>query len=114
MMRLSEAAAMLGVPFAGADVEVLRVSTDSRTIQPGDLFIALRGEKFDGGAFAAQALKQGAAGVVLEHAQAPEIGHAIRVDDTRLAAVRQLELQHALQLRADVRIVDRDRHLDAV
>jgi UDP-N-acetylmuramoyl-tripeptide--D-alanyl-D-alanine ligase len=85
MMRLSEAAAMLGVPFAGADAEVLRVSTDSRTIQPGDLFIALRGEKFDGGAFAAQALKQGAAGVVLEHAQAPEIGHAIRVDNTRLA-----------------------------
>ncbi|MDQ1314672.1 MAG: UDP-N-acetylmuramoyl-tripeptide--D-alanyl-D-alanine ligase [Pseudomonadota bacterium] len=85
MMRLSEAAAMLGVPFAGADAGVLRVSTDSRTIQPGDLFIALRGEKFDGGAFAAQALRQGAAGVVLDAAQAPEIGAAIRVGDTRLA-----------------------------
>ena len=85
MMRLSEAAAMLGVPFAGPDADVVRVSTDSRTIRPGDLFIALRGEKFDGGNFAAQALQQGAAGVVLDHAQAPEIASALRVDDTRLA-----------------------------
>ena len=88
MMRLSEAAAMLGVPFAGADADVLRVSTDSRSIQPGDLFIALRGEKFDGGAFAAQALQQGAAGVVLDATQAPAIASAIRVDDTRLALGR--------------------------
>ncbi len=87
MMRLSEAAAMLEVPFTGADAEVLRVSTDSRTILPGDLFIALRGEKFDGGAFAAQALQQGAAGVVLDRTQAPAIA-AIRVDDTRLALGR--------------------------
>src|SRR5574340_1149255 len=88
MMRLTEAAAMLGVPFAGQDAEVLRVSTDSRNIQPGDLFIALRGEKFDGGAFAAQALQQGAVGVVLDAAQAPDIAAAIRVDDTRLALGR--------------------------
>ncbi len=88
MMRLSEAAAMLGVPFAGPDAEVLRVSTDSRTMRAGDLFIALRGEKFDGGTFAAQALQQGAAGVVLDAVQAPEIAAAIRVDDTRLALGR--------------------------
>ena len=88
MMHLSEAAAMLGVPFAGRDAEVLRVSTDSRSIRPGDLFIALRGEKFDGGTFAAQALQQGAVGVVLDHVQAPGIGEAIRVDDTRLALGR--------------------------
>ena len=88
MFRLSEAAAMLGVPFAGADAPVLRVSTDSRSIQPGDLFIALRGEKFDGGAYAEDALRQGAAGVVLDHAQAPAVTQAIRVDDTRLALGR--------------------------
>jgi UDP-N-acetylmuramoyl-tripeptide--D-alanyl-D-alanine ligase len=87
-MKLSEAAQMLGVPFAGDDVEVLRVSTDSRAIQPGDLFIALRGEKFDGGTFAAQAQQQGAAGVVLDHAQAPGLTQAIRVDDTRIALGR--------------------------
>jgi UDP-N-acetylmuramoyl-tripeptide--D-alanyl-D-alanine ligase len=85
MMRLAEAAAMLDVPCNGADADVLRVSTDSRSIQPGDLFIALRGEKFDGGNYAAQALKQGAVGVVLDRTQAPDIVTAIRVDDTRLA-----------------------------
>ncbi len=85
MMRLAEAAAMLDVPCNGADADVLRVSTDSRSIQPGDLFIALRGEKFDGGNYAAQALQQGAVGVVLDRTQAPDIATAIRVDDTRLA-----------------------------
>jgi UDP-N-acetylmuramoyl-tripeptide--D-alanyl-D-alanine ligase len=79
---------MLGVPFSGPDAEVLRVSTDSRSLRPGDLFIALRGERYDGGAFAAQALKQGAAGVVLDAGQAPDIAAAIRVDDTRLALGR--------------------------
>jgi UDP-N-acetylmuramoyl-tripeptide--D-alanyl-D-alanine ligase len=79
---------MLGVPFAGTDADVLRVSTDSRSIQPGDLFIALRGEKFDGGTFAAKALQQGAVGVVLDHAQAPDVATAIRVVDTRLALGR--------------------------
>ncbi|MHB0973005.1 MAG: UDP-N-acetylmuramoyl-tripeptide--D-alanyl-D-alanine ligase [Thiobacillus sp.] len=88
MMRLSEAAAMLGVPFAGPDADVVRVSTDSRSIRPGDLFIALRGERFDGGNFAAQALQQGAAGVVLDRTQAPGIATALRVDDTRLALGR--------------------------
>ncbi|MFP5408798.1 MAG: UDP-N-acetylmuramoyl-tripeptide--D-alanyl-D-alanine ligase [Gammaproteobacteria bacterium] len=87
-LKLSEAAALLGVPCTGPDAEVLRVSTDSRNIRPGDLFIALRGEKFDGGAFAAQALQQGAVGVVLDDVQAPEITTALRVDDTRLALGR--------------------------
>lgn len=85
MMRLSGAAAILNVPFTGADAEVLRISTDSRNTQPGDLFIALRGAKFDGGVYAAQALQQGAVGVILDADQAPEVLHAIRVPDTRIA-----------------------------
>jgi UDP-N-acetylmuramoyl-tripeptide--D-alanyl-D-alanine ligase len=88
MMRLSDAAAMLGVPLPGPDADVARVTTDSRAVRPGDLFVALRGEKFDGGAFAAQAMQQGAVGAILDHAQAPELAHALRVDDTRLALGR--------------------------
>jgi UDP-N-acetylmuramoyl-tripeptide--D-alanyl-D-alanine ligase len=42
------------------------VSTDSRSIRPGDLFVALRGETFDGHAFVAKAVEAGAAGVVVE------------------------------------------------
>jgi UDP-N-acetylmuramoyl-tripeptide--D-alanyl-D-alanine ligase len=101
-LTLKEVAAMLGVPYAGTDAIVLRVSTDSRNIRPGDLFIALRGEKFDGGAFAAQALQQGAAGVVLDATQAPDIAAAIRVDDTRLALGR---LAAAWRGRFDIPVV---------
>ncbi|MEW6415341.1 MAG: UDP-N-acetylmuramoyl-tripeptide--D-alanyl-D-alanine ligase [Pseudomonadota bacterium] len=87
-LTLAEAADLLGVVCAGPDAVVRRVVTDSRILQPGDLFIALRGAKFDGGAFAAEALRRGAAGVVLDAAQAPDVAPAIRVDDTRLALGR--------------------------
>ena len=42
------------------------VSTDSRTIQPGNIFIALRGEKFDGHQFVEDVLKRGAAAVIVD------------------------------------------------
>jgi UDP-N-acetylmuramoyl-tripeptide--D-alanyl-D-alanine ligase len=60
------------------------VSTDTRTIAPGSLFVALRGERFDGHAFAADALAAGAAALVVDHAldvAAPQIV----VPDTRRA-----------------------------
>ncbi len=43
-----------------------QVSTDSRTLAAGDLFVAIRGEKFDGHAFAANAARAGAAAVVID------------------------------------------------
>ena len=48
---------------------VVRVSIDSRTLAPGDFFIAIRGERFDGHAFVADVLARGAAGVVVEKAR---------------------------------------------
>jgi UDP-N-acetylmuramoyl-tripeptide--D-alanyl-D-alanine ligase len=42
-----------------------RITTDSRQIQEGDLFIALRGDNFDGHDFVAQALEKGAAGILV-------------------------------------------------
>lgn len=42
------------------------VCTDSRSVQDGDLFFALRGERFDGHQFAVEAVKAGAAGLVLD------------------------------------------------
>jgi UDP-N-acetylmuramoyl-tripeptide--D-alanyl-D-alanine ligase len=48
------------------DVVVSRVHTDSRSLQAGDLFVALRGERFDGNAFIAQAKAQGAVAVLCE------------------------------------------------
>jgi UDP-N-acetylmuramoyl-tripeptide--D-alanyl-D-alanine ligase len=88
MTTLSDVAAMFGCPFSGPDAEVLRVATDSRSIRPGDLFVALRGARFDGGRFAEAALRAGAVGAVLDATQAPALAGALRVDDTRRALGR--------------------------
>lgn len=72
-----------------ADVVADRVHTDSRSLQPGDLFVALRGERFDGNQFIAQAQAQGAVGVVCEPSgEALALAHglpALVVPDARLA-----------------------------
>lgn len=49
------------------------VSTDSRTLSPGDLFIPLRGERFDGHDFVPSALRQGAVAVLIEEHMTTEI-----------------------------------------
>jgi len=50
----------------------IHVSTDSRTVGAGDLFVAIRGEKFDGHAFIAQAFERGAACAVIESSAATD------------------------------------------
>jgi UDP-N-acetylmuramoyl-tripeptide--D-alanyl-D-alanine ligase len=72
-----------------ASVQVQRVHTDTRTLREGDLFVALRGERFDGAQFIAQAKAMGAVAVLCEssgraYAQAAGIP-AVIVADTRLA-----------------------------
>jgi UDP-N-acetylmuramoyl-L-alanyl-D-glutamate--2,6-diaminopimelate ligase len=62
------------------------VTSDSRAVRPGSLFIALRGERVDGHAFVGEALARGAAAVVVEREIAE--GPAIVVPDTRVAASR--------------------------
>ncbi|MBC7944096.1 MAG: UDP-N-acetylmuramoyl-tripeptide--D-alanyl-D-alanine ligase [Burkholderiales bacterium] len=60
MMSLREAAMALGARQRGADVLFTRVHTDSRTVVPGDLFVALRGERFDALQFLGEAQEKGA------------------------------------------------------
>ena len=66
-----------------------RVHTDSRSLQVGDLFVALRGERFDGNEFIAQAKAQGAVAVVCEASgEAQAMAHdlpALVVPDARIA-----------------------------
>jgi len=92
MMLLSQAAEALGARMFGADVRFDAVSTDSRRIKAGDLFIALRGEHFDGYEFAAAALQSGAAAAMVNadsYEASPSIldsqSPILLVEDTRLA-----------------------------
>jgi UDP-N-acetylmuramoyl-tripeptide--D-alanyl-D-alanine ligase len=70
-----------------ASLIVSRVSTDSRTLQAGDLFVPLRGENFDGHRFVEQASERGAVGAMVEESWKSETSKAfalIRVPDTLL------------------------------
>ena len=82
MMRLSEIALATKGKVLGADVEINSVGTDSRAIESGQLFVALKGENFDGHDYAAQSLQQGACAVMVSQEVA---GPAVLVKDTRLA-----------------------------
>ncbi len=64
-----------------------RVVIDSRIAAPGDLYVAIRGERFDGHEFCGAAIEAGATGVMVERGRAPEAGDAavIEVADTRVA-----------------------------
>src|SRR5437867_86863 len=70
-------------------MQILRVSTDSRRIARGDLFFAIRGDKFDGHDFIAEVVQKGASAVVMERARATTLdAGVIAVDDTRKALGR--------------------------
>jgi UDP-N-acetylmuramoyl-tripeptide--D-alanyl-D-alanine ligase len=63
---LAALAAAAGAKLLGEDRAFGEVSTDSRTIAPGALFVALRGERFDGHDFAAAAAERGAVAALVE------------------------------------------------
>ena len=67
-LPLKEIAAMSGAKLLGRDTGAtfVRFNKDTRTIKPGDLYIGLRGEKFDGNEFAAQAFELGAGAALLD------------------------------------------------
>jgi UDP-N-acetylmuramoyl-tripeptide--D-alanyl-D-alanine ligase len=72
----------LATPFAASGMSI-----DTRTIQPGDLFIALIGETGDGHDHAESAIDAGAAGAML-HRDIPTIANRLIVDDTLAALTR--------------------------
>ena len=66
----------------GASVEFQGISTDSRTLQPGELFIPLRGEHFDGHDYLTQAIKRGAAACLSEEMIGGLLVPVVKVKDT--------------------------------
>ena len=92
MMNLSDAASAVGGQLAGQDAQFIGVSSDSRQVAPGQLFVALKGERFDGHAYVTEVLAKGAAGALVERDWAATHGAGlplVAVDDT-LAALGRL------------------------
>ncbi len=83
-----------------------RVSTDTRTLQGGELFFALRGENFDGNQYAAKALEAGAAYAVVDSDVCADDPRAIRVEDSYIA-LRDLATWHREHVLGD-------RHLTVI
>ncbi|MDX5348847.1 MAG: UDP-N-acetylmuramoyl-tripeptide--D-alanyl-D-alanine ligase, partial [Hymenobacteraceae bacterium] len=76
------------------------VSTDTRTVQPGALFVALNGPNFKGSQFAAQALEKGASYVITDDVNLPD-NRCLQVEDT-LKTLQDLANYHRQQLQIPV------------
>jgi len=92
-----------GVP----ELAIGDVMTDSRSLRPGDLFVALKGPRFDGHAFVAEVLGRGAAGAIVERGYAGSGKHdpahgVIEVADT-LRALQ--DLAHAVRMAAETQVI---------
>ena len=88
MMTLAQAHALLpgSVLVGDGATEVLRVHSDTRSLQAGDLFVALKGERFDAHDFLAQAKASGAVAALAERG----------LDTAGLAGLQVADTQHAL------------------
>lgn len=84
MMGLGEAAQAIGAQAVGMEVRFRGVSTDTRTVGQGELFVAVRGEKYDGHAFLDVAKQRGAAAAMVDqnHRGAAPLPLLV-VEDTR-------------------------------
>jgi UDP-N-acetylmuramoyl-tripeptide--D-alanyl-D-alanine ligase len=86
MMTLGQAAAATAGRQSGADARFSGVSTDSRTIGRGELFVALRGERFDGHEFLGGVHSRGAAAAIVDRRyQGPYPLPVVIVEDTKQA-----------------------------
>lgn len=86
--------------WRGADARFAALSTDTRSLQPGDLYVALRGERFDGHDFLAEAAARGAVAALVERELECPLP-TVRVADSR-KALGQLGAWNRAQSRARV------------
>lgn len=80
-----------GTLYGDGDIAIENVSTDTRQANLQGLFFALRGERFDGHQYLAEAVKQGALAAVVDHQCELEASYSVPqivVADTRLALGR--------------------------
>lgn len=83
-MVLSDCAEAVQGELVGEDVAITSASIDTRSIKPGQLYIAIKGHNFDGNEFVDQAQEAGAIAAIVHKGVKSNLPHII-VDDTRLA-----------------------------
>ncbi|MEQ1528710.1 MAG: UDP-N-acetylmuramoyl-tripeptide--D-alanyl-D-alanine ligase [Methylococcales bacterium] len=99
-MLLSEIAKVVHGKLVGADLAIAAVSIDTRALQPGQLYVAIKGKNFDGNDFVAAAEQAGAAAALVHEGVSADVPHVV-VADTHLALAELAGAwrdQHAAQL----------------
>ena len=92
-VSLGEIATALGaaMPFGGEELVVTNgVSTDTRSLTGGELFVALRGDRFDGHDYVGNALQAGSIGALVDDASVAEGAPGILVVDDTLVGLQRL------------------------
>ncbi|MBO9665069.1 UDP-N-acetylmuramoyl-tripeptide--D-alanyl-D-alanine ligase [Dokdonella sp.] len=100
-LRLSDVAKWSGGRLRGADVVVSNVSTDTRTLGPGALFVALKGERYDAHDFAATAREQGAAALLVMRELDVDLPQVVVAD----SLIALGDVARALRLQRQARVV---------
>jgi UDP-N-acetylmuramoyl-tripeptide--D-alanyl-D-alanine ligase len=98
-LPLSLIAHWCGGELQGDDVLVDTISNDTRSLMPGGLYVALRGERFDGHDFAYDAAMRGAGALLVEHAVDVELPQVVVADAQRALADMARQLQRERRVR---------------
>ena len=101
MMSLSAIAVWTHGRLLGADAEVTGVAIDTRKLQPGDLFVAIKGERVDGHDYLAEAAARGAIAALVTRKLDSDLPQLL-VNDAELALG---DLASAVRAQRDVRVV---------
>jgi UDP-N-acetylmuramoyl-tripeptide--D-alanyl-D-alanine ligase len=102
-IRLSELAAATGGRLVnGRELKVTGVSVDTRTLKPGDLYVAIRGKRLDGHQFCEQAIEKGAVGIVVDSEAAVPAGKVGIVVTNTTEALGRIAFRHRERMSARV------------
>jgi UDP-N-acetylmuramoyl-tripeptide--D-alanyl-D-alanine ligase len=101
MMSLSAIAVWTHGRLLGGDAEITGVAIDTRKLQPGDLFVAIKGERADGHDYLDEAAARGAVAALVTRKVDSELPQVL-VNDTELALG---DLASAVRAQRDVRVV---------
>src|SRR5690606_12655300 len=89
-MKLSHFSSFVALSSAEAEMDVMGITSDSRKVEPGFVFVAVRGAKADGARFIDDAVARGAIAVIAGRDSTENLPNVpiARVDDPRLALAK--------------------------